>query len=294
MVLVNLKDLKENIVEYLIKIGVDSSIKNCTFLDSIKEEIIEVLESEKFDKGDAFIMCNLADNSISLNINNHGVRCDLKLMKTVDNKILINISKIYDKNIKMYEKVIDINNRTISTNEGLFKNSLDEETNNKTMTIEKKYDEDGIMSEYEIIRFKPNNIITGLDENYKDVILHIPHTYKESSLWSENYLSKVSLIRTYFDLANIKIDYKESGMKYESVIQLAYDLGLRDMVLPDSFREGLPKDFIIDPMENAEIEDIFNNLDEKVRNGLKKYIKDRSTYRYNSKEDPNFKHEIKR
>lgn len=295
MILVSLEELKTNIVDNIISIGVDSKIKECTFLDSIIEEINEVFTTEDFKKIDKYINCISDKDTISFNIKNDGIRNEVVIKVLNKSEFLINISTIGEKTIKIYEKVVNLNNRTITTNQAICKyKDIEEEQNNTSMVIEKVYDEDGIMTDYIVIRFKPNSIVSGINQNYKDVILHIPHNYKESDFWKNNYFSKIVLSRLYLDVASLKIDYKESGMFYSSSVKLETSIGLRDMILPNEVRVSLPKDYIIEPLPEDEIENLLFSNEEKHRNGLKKYIKDRSSYYYNSKSDPNFKHEIRR
>ena len=295
MILVSLSELKENIVENLIKIGVDSKVRECTFLDSIKEELNEVFTNNNINRVDKYINCVVDKNTITFNLNNEGTRVEVELKAVAKDKFLIVLSSISKKEITVYEKVIDLNERTITTNQAIcdYRN-MEMENNNKSMVINKSYDEDGIMTSYVITQFKPNNIVSGLNQNYREVILHIPHSYKESDFWKNNYLSKVQLQREYLDIASLDVEFKETGMLYSSTVRLATVNGLRDMVLPDEVRTGLPKDYTIEPLSNEEIEDLINENIEHVRMGLKKYIKDRNTFQYNSKLDPNFKHEIRR
>lgn len=290
----SLKELKENLVDNIIKIGVDSKIKECTFLDSIIEEIMEVFNVNEINKNDNYIMCDI-DKNISLNLNNDGVRSELIISNISDGLFYISIASIGPKNIKVYEKQIDLNNRIISTNQGICKHrDIDIETNNSTMVINKHYDEDGIMNKYEAIRFKPNSIVSGINQNYKNVILHIPHSYKDSFFWQSNYMSKTTLDRVYLDVAKIEIDFKESGMFYSSMAQLSTEHGLRDMNLPDLYRSSLPKNFVISSITDEQIEELILTNKENVINGLRKYVKDRKSFNYNSSVDPNFKHEIRR
>ena len=286
----SLSDLKNNFVSILNKIGIDKSIELSPIYDSIIDEVNELLAFINFGNAENVIMCSIINNKVITKLNKDNAEYTIEVEKKDNTSFTVSLIRTDIEYIKIYEKYIKFGeDKKISTLEGLCDRDTNVIDNNKTMLIDKLYDDDGIMVFYDIVRFKPNSVASGLESNPKDIILYIPYNYS-SPLWSSYYSSRITLSREYLDIAKVNVDYKLHDINYSALAKLSDERSLRDLYLPDSYRSlgSLPRDFSIEPLTEDEINKLLNGENDKVRNGLLKYIKDRKTIIYESKNDPDF------
>jgi len=154
-----------------------------------------------------------------------------------------------------------------------------------TTATSKKYDNNGIMVERDTVSKKPyKGMSVGtitpsivLNDMSKSDMFRVDFSCRRREL----------LVRDKLDTAIIRYEDKDKDEKYEGIIPLNQEYGLRDMRI---LGHQLEQDrVVIHPIFKEEIEEmIMKEKNPRIQEGLRAYAKGRETYSYDSSMDKDF------
>lgn len=295
----SVKELRENFVEILIKLGVNEKFKdNPAFSNVIAEldgeisrmnmgtdyENIQVTET---DSSISFKYSSVTNSNYTMSIEiqeNGNIRCLTTESKTDH---LDNTKQMRKKDIT--EINISIDDQGYITNETHFGHLNDLDCQNYQCNVQssarkEEYNPEGIMvtSEYKLYNeYKQPFDIDGLPlvgALQKDA-------FRIGSAADNGYSYKEIISRRMFDTGRLYIDDKRNNQNYSGIVQLSGEYGYRKLgYLLHNYQPQT-----INPLSNDQIEQEINkDPNEKVRQALRNISHGRDTYYYSSLDDPSF------
>ena len=278
----NLDYLINNIYIEINKLGIDSNFISHPSYTTVLAHIVSLILDMKIEKPDEvkveinnegimFMYDKHPDKRYKVEITtilNNTIRCR-RIEEDKDTKEIFNISSNIDINNNVIIETIrgKAANRDVIQGGCTIKKGMDK----------KVYNSDGIMIERENKIFK-EYIHNANIQNIKDnVIISIPSNPNE-------YEKRTYLEREMLDIAKVVYNDKLKNINYTGKQLIKGKRGLIDM----EFNSSYDKDIIIHSLTSQEIDEMINKENKEViREGLKKFIKDRTIFEYDSKKDNN-------
>ncbi len=169
------------------------------------------------------------------------------------------------------------------------------ECSNNTWTSMSLYTKEGIMYEQEYKGFEGSTLTGNIEDISISSMLFIPREgSRANNFFSDKFDQRTLLRRIKFDIARVMHVEPKRKVKYSAEVLLDKEHGLRDMRLMNANIDPYPKDIRIEPMSDAEIEEILSKEDPRVREGLQPFIVGRNTYTYDSFTDKRYLYEFPR
>ena len=169
------------------------------------------------------------------------------------------------------------------------------ECSNNTWTSISLYTKEGIMYEQEYKGFEGSTLTGNIEDISISSMLFIPREgSRANNFFSDKFDQRTLLRRIKMDIARVMHVEPKRKVKYSAEVLLDKEHGLRDMRLMNANIDPYPRDIKIDPLSDAEIEEILSKEDPKVREGLQPFVVGRNTYSYDSFTDSHYLYEFPR
>lgn len=300
----SVKELVEKISEHILELGIDKKfLENPAFSSAISQIVslineMNMAEAEKLvnvreKSGNiSFEWTSTAGNKYSMNITSPKPEM-FRCIRTEERKPYIGTNGQNIREKRVIEEVANIDKYgfiTLTTNSSMV-DDIDcgiGKCNNFTWSEKKYYTPDGVMAEREEKTFTRGELSEDFDRTRIDSMLYIPRQAFDIGFWHDKYKSRTLLVRDKLDTARIIKEDKTKGIRYNSIIPLNQQYGLRDMILSGGYNP-YPQNVIIPPLSQKEIESMIQReSNPKVAEGLRKYAINRNTYSYDSTKDKYF------
>lgn len=160
--------------------------------------------------------------------------------------------------------------------------------NNSIWAEKSSYTSNGIMDKKEYKGFPREELSEDFDRARIDSALYVPRKAFDMGMWYDRYHTRTLLVRDKLDTARLVTDDRTQGFRYNGIVPLNQEHGLRDMVQIGGFSPE-QNNVVISPLSPEEIEKMIQReSNPKVQEGLRQYAAGRENYYYNSAEDKYF------
>ena len=301
-----LEELEKNLVDKILKLGVDSSfLENPAFSTALNNIINIINNIAPLNKDKIIVVENNSLITFEYFLGNEKVKFSLycenpKEFKCLCDRMPTNYSipdlnTVKTRNIIEQDTILKDNGEIVIDKNGVMlsdnKLTLDKQRdikncNSHTLAEKHKYSKDGI---------ETLNLAKHYDSVFADKLtspnvagtLRIAHeAFNTNSSFYYDYQSSLSLERQYLDTARYILNDKKNNTKFSSMVTLNHEHSLRNMqpsqVQPIS-------EVVISGISINEIEEMISKeKNPTIANGLRQLANGRQYFQYNSENDPNF------
>lgn len=302
----NVKELRDNLVEKVIALGISEKFKDNPAFSAALTKIVVAISRMNMGVAEENVQVNQKDGKISFSWTSEiGYKYSMTIechnpetftCTTIEEEppyLGNNGQRIIEKTIT--EDIATINERsgfiTLTTN-GASINNVDcnnNQHNTSTWATQAYYTPEGVMRDRKDKIFAEVPNMFGSIERAGIENLIIPReAFSPGSPYYDNYEIRQYLQRERLDTARVILDNRKKGIKYNATLPLNEEHGLRDMFLRGGYNP-YPKEVIINPLSTEEIEvKLKRESNPKVAEGLRIYAEGKHNYYYHSQDDPNF------
>ena len=256
----NVKNLKENLSEILLSLGIDTRILNNVAFNEVKYEIINLINNMNLGENSSSILVKEENGKISFDFesltgNKYSFSIN-SLSKETFSCILVEEKKAYtdregeivkEKNAIELKTLIDSQgNITLTTNGSMIdtKGCDNNSCNNSIWSERKNYNTYGVMTERECKVFPKGKLDEGFDKCEVDSMLYIPRSAFVMGPFYNAYSSDILMVRDKLDTAKVHIEDTSNDLKYNGIIPLNKEYGLMNMQFPNKLDYFLKKNLL--------------------------------------------------
>ena len=293
-------EFRDNIVEKMKEMGIDEEFMEHPAFSSVLAEISVLIgQMNMFEAGNNVSMSKQEQGLSFSWENSSNKRYDVQI--SVPDKDTIKAvrteeeSRLIGDKLADEKKILEIDSKYTPYGEVVideyyvgadnYTTGLDGSIISTTATS-KKYDNNGVMVERENVSKKPHKAMESV-RNIKPSVVLNDMSKGDMLRVDSSCRRRELLVRDKLDTATIRYEDNDKNEKYEGIIPLNQEYGLRDMRI---LGQQLEQDrVVIHPIFKEEIEEmIMKEKNPRIQEGLRAYAKGRETYSYDSSMDKDF------